>query len=70
MSLNWFISNIHSVQWNPTQQLKMHYAKLKKKNRFKGLMLYDSIFSTLKRQKYRDRKQNQWLPSTGSRGRS
>ena len=31
MSLNWFISNIHSVQWNPTQQLKMHYAKLKKK---------------------------------------
>ena len=30
MSLNWCTGNIHSVQWNPTQQLKMHYAKSKK----------------------------------------
>lgn len=30
MSLNWCIGNIHSLQWNPTQQLKINYVKSKK----------------------------------------
>lgn len=67
MSLNWCIGNIHSLQWNPTQQLKINYAKSKKADSKASSVWFH--FQHSEKAKLQDRKQKQMVvTSTGSEG--